>query len=630
MTAAGAHHPGGQAAALDAVRRRFLFLKIGVCCLAGLLILRLWQLQILDGTHYQTLSQDNRTRSILLHPVRGLIYDRQGVLLANNVPSFNLYVQLDDVPNREALLLKLADLLSLDERVLLRNMRDNDQGPRVRLKQGLTLKEAALVESHRFDLPGVGVHPEAQRNNPQGAYAAHLLGYVGSVSETQLTQEAFRGLPRSSIVGQSGVERAYDRILRGRAGSKLIEVDALGHEKRMVSVEKPRAGHDMYLTIDFRLQQLAEELLGERVGAMVALEPHTGAILALASRPGFDPNALSRGLSTEGWNAVQRDARHPLMNRAIQGQYPPASTFKIIMAAAALETEAFDRAATLPCAGSFRMGRRTYRDWKAGGHGAVNLHQALVHSCDVYFYRLGRRMGIEPIAASAERFGLGRPTGIDLPGEAKGIVPSPEWKQRMRGKPWYPGETVSVSIGQGALMVTPLQMATVIAMIGNQGAAHTPHVVRGIRARGSGAVEEWQPSASAPSTLRPAHLQSIRAALAEVVTKGTARRARSSRVAIAGKTGTAQVVALRSTTGDDVPREFRDHAWFVAYAPLDDPRLAVAVLIEHGGHGGSAAAPLAKKLIEAYMTYESVAPPAPPKASLSSRPSGPRERPAHG
>ncbi len=611
--------PGGRSAVLATVQRRFLFFKIGMFVLMGLLVLRLWQLQIRDGPHYRALSQDNRTRSILVHPVRGLIYDRNGILLANSVPSFNLYVQLEDVPDRDVLFPKLAALLSLDAQTLRKKIQEEDGGTLVQLKQGLSLKEAAMVESHRFDLRGVGIYPEAQRNNPRGAYAAHLIGYVGAISEKQLAREEFLNLPRRSIIGQSGVERIYDKTLRGRAGRKLIEVNALGHEQRLIFMEEPDAGNDMYLTIDFRLQKLAEDLLGEQAGAIVALDPQTGDVLVLASRPGFDPNALSRGVGAERWNVMLRDARHPMINRAIQGQYPPASTFKIIMAATSLETGALDQAETLRCTGGFRLGRRTYRDWKEGGHGAVNLHKALTHSCDVYFYQLGQLMGIESIAASATQFGLGRPTGIDLPGEATGLVPSTKWKRDMRGEAWYPGDTVSVSIGQGYVMVTPLQMAKVIAMIGNQGKSYQPHVVRGIRERESGTITEWMPSPSPSPMLRPEHLRSIQAALASVVTDGTARRARSSKVKIAGKTGTAQVVGLHVTDGDeDVPGKFRDHAWFVAYAPLEHPGIAVAVLVEHAGHGGSAAAPLARKLIEAYMAYESEGEPRPrPPWSLS-------------
>ncbi len=592
-----------QSTQLATVQRRFLLFKTFVCIIAGLLILRLWQLQVRDGSYYDNLAQENRTRSIVLHPVRGLIYDRHGTLLATSVPSFNLYVRLGDAPNRDALVRKLTELLSLDERELRQAIQGGKWNSLVRLKRGLSLKEAALVESHWLDLPGVVIHPESRRRNPQGPYAAHVLGYVGAASETQLAREEFQALPHGSIIGQYGVERVYDRTLRGRAGRKLIEVNALGRERRMISVDKPQAGNDLYLTIDFRLQKLAEDLLGEEAGAIVALDPQTGETLALASRPSFDPNALSRGLRVEAWNDILHDTRYPLTNRAIQGHYPPGSTFKIIMAAAALETGAIDPTETMRCGGRFRFGRRTFRDWKAGGHGTVNLHEALADSCDVYFYRLGHRMGIDPIAAYAKQFGLGKRTGIDLPSEGTGIVPSPEWKQQTRGERWYPGETISVAIGQSYVTVTPLQMANVIAAVGNDGISYVPHVVRSIRRRESGRIEEWIPRHPPPLTLHPRHLRDIQSALAAVVVEGTARRARSSLVGIAGKTGTAQVVALRTKPGDDVPKKLRDHAWFVAYAPLERPRIAVAVLVEHKGHGGSVAAPLAKKLIEAALSY---------------------------
>ena len=288
--------PGLQSTGLADIQGRLLLIKIVVLIIVGLLVVRLWQLQVRDGTYYRSLSQDNRTRSVLLHPVRGFIYDRNGIVLANSVPDFNLYVQLSDVPDREALLGKLIELLSLDKSEL--NKKIQAQGGRtpIRLKKGISLKEAVIVESHRLDLPGVVIRPEFQRNNPQGAYAAHVLGYVGSASEEQLAREEFQGLPQGSIIGRYGVELIYERTLRGRGGRKLIEVDALGHEKRMISVDKPQVGNDVHLTIDFRLQKLAEDLLGEEAGAIVALDPQTGEILALASRPSFDPNALSRGL----------------------------------------------------------------------------------------------------------------------------------------------------------------------------------------------------------------------------------------------------------------------------------------------------------------------------------------------
>ena len=595
--------PGLQATGLADIQGRLRLIKIVVLLIVALLVVRLWQLQVRDGAYYRSLSHDNRTRSVVLHPVRGFIYDRNGILLAENVPSFNLYVQLDDVPDRGALIGKLVELLSWDKRELNKKVQAQEGRTSIRLKRGISLKEAAIVESHRLDLPGVVIRPEFQRNNPQGAYAAHVLGYVGIASKEQLAQEEFQGLPLESIVGQYGVERIYERTLQGRVGRMLIEVDALGHEKRMISVDKPQVGNDVHLTIDFRLQKLAEDLLGEEAGAIVALDPQTGELLALASRPSFDPNALSRGLRSHEWKDILQDPRDPLMNRAIQGQYPPGSTFKIIMATAALETHAVGLTDTLHCGGRFRLGDRTFRDWKKDGHGQVDLHHAMADSCDVYFYRLGHRVGIDTIAAYAKQFGLGARTGVDLPAEGTGLVPSQEWKRQARGEPWYPGETLSVSIGQGYVSVTPLQMAKVIAMIGNNGIPVQPHVVRGARKREGQWIEQRTPTQAPSLALQPHQLEAIQAALAAVVTEGTAREARSSMAKIAGKTGTAQVVSLRQKSEEETPKRFRDHAWFVAYAPFERPRIALAVLLEHMGHGGSAAAPLAKELIEAYLSF---------------------------
>ncbi len=592
---------GLQENGLPELQQRLVLLKIGVLVVIGLLALRLWQLQIRDGPYYRELSQDNRTRSILLHPARGLIYDRNGKLLANNVPSFNLYVELKDVKDREALIVKLVEYLDFDETELDKKVQTRSSRTRVKLKGGLTLREAALIESHRLDLPGVVVHPEFQRNNPRGPYAAHVIGYVGEVSEQQLTKEDFQGLHQGSIVGQYGVERKYDKLLRGQAGRKLIEVDALGHEKRTISVDKPQAGHDLYLTIDFDLQRLAEDLLGKEAGAIIALDPKTGETLALASRPSFDPNSLSRGLSSKEWRGILQDKRHPLTNRAIQGLYPPGSTFKIIMATAALETNGIDMTDTIQCIGRFRFGNRTFRDWKVNGHGSMNLHSAITHSCDIYFYKIGNRLGIENIAKYASLFGLGEKTGIDLPSEKSGIVPSPKWKEQTRGEPWYPGETISVAIGQGYVTVTPIQMAKVIATISNNGVAHQPQLVRGIRRRNTGVIETLPVSKPMSLGLQPNFVKNIQNSLASVVSNGTARRANSPLVTIAGKTGTSQVVALRSDKEKETPKEFRDHAWFVSYAPFENPKIAVAVLAEHSGHGGSAAAPLARKLIEAFI-----------------------------
>ena len=581
---------------------RLTLFRAGLLLVASLLVGRLWQLQIYEGFHYRDLSETNRTRVIVAEPARGLIYDRNRVLLANNVPSFSLYVTLEDVKDTEAMVGQLVSLGGLDEVALRKKLSapGSKLNPR-KLKDGLTLKEAAQIESHRLDLPGVMVQVDSQRNYPIGSMAAHLLGYVGEVSSDQLEKEEADGLHQGSVVGQYGIEKSYDRFLRGKPGQKQTEVDALGHQKRTVLVEKPEAGDDLYLTIDVRLQKLAEDLLGPEAGAIVALDPTNGEVLAMASRPTFDPNILSREMTPKQWSDVVQDEGRPLNNRATQGQYPPGSTFKIVMAAAALETGTVAPDSKIHCSGGYPFGRRVFHDWKKGGHGFVDITEALVHSCDVFFYTVGQRMGIDTIAAYAERFSLGRPTGVELPSERVGVVPSPEWKQKARGEPWFPGETISASIGQGYVSVTPMQMAQVIATVANQGDSFRPHLVRAIMERASGRFQELPSVSRGQVKVKAKTMEVIRESLEGVVTRGTAPRAKSTLVTIAGKTGTAQTAALRSGPEEDIPKKFRDHAWFVSYAPVDKPRIAVAVLVEHMGHGGSAAAPLAKQLIEAYV-----------------------------
>jgi penicillin-binding protein 2 len=531
-----------------------------------------------------------------------LIYDRHGVLLANNVPSFTLYVTLEDVKDREGLIGELADLLGLDPALIRKKLEGKGSKllPR-KIKDRLTLRDATLIESHRLDLPGVMIQVESQRNYPGGVAAAHLLGYVGEISPEQLEKPESADLHQGSVVGQYGVEKSYDRHVRGQAGQKSVEVDALGHEKRAVVAEKPQAGNDLYLTIDVRLQKVAEDLLGEESGAIVALDPTTGDVLAMASRPAFDPNVLSRELTPKQWVDIVQDEGRPLNNRASQGQYPPGSTFKVPMAVAALETNTMSPSSTVHCTGGYQFGRRLYHDWKAGGHGAVDLHAALVHSCDVYFYTIGQRMGIDTMAEYAKEFGLGQETGIELPSERVGIIPSTAWKQKAKKEPWLPGETISAAIGQGYVTVTPLQMANLIGTVANDGVNYRPRLVRAIMDRTTGNLQELPAVPRGKVGVRPETFRLIKQALADVVTEGTATRAKSSIVSIAGKTGTAQTAALRTGPEKDIPKKFRDHAWFVAFAPVDAPKIAVAVLAEHMGHGGSAAAPLAKEVIEAYM-----------------------------
>ncbi len=597
MATAGLHD-----SQLGELQRRLIVLRVGLLLVVALLALRLWHLQIREGPYYRDLSENNRTRSVILEPARGLIYDRNGVLLANNVPSFSLYVSLEDVKDRQDLIAKLTELIGLDPELINKKLavRGARQLPR-KIKDRLTLREATMIESHRLDLPGVMIQVESQRNYPNGMTASHVLGYVGEVSADQLDKPEFEELHQGSIVGQYAVEKYFDDIVRGKAGQKSIEVDALGHEKKTVAVDQPHAGDDLFLTIDSRLQKVAEDLLGEESGAIVALDPTNGDVLAMASRPAFDPNVLSRELTSKQWAEIVQDEGRPLNNRASQGQYPPGSIFKVMMAAAALESNTMTPSSTVYCTGGYQFGRRVYRDWKAGGHGMVDLRKALIHSCDVYFYSLGQRMGIDMMASYAHKFGLGEETGIELPSERVGTIPSTEWKLKTKHEAWYPGETISAAIGQGYVTVTPLQMASMIGTVANDGVTYRPRLVQSIMDRTTGLRQELPPVPKVKLDLKQNTLKLIREALAGVVTEGTATRAKSSIVTIAGKTGTAQTAALRTGPEKDIPKRFRDHAWFVAFAPVENPKIAVAVLAEHMGHGGSAAAPLAKEVIETYV-----------------------------
>ncbi len=590
-----------QANELADIQSRLIFVKVGLLLILVLLGLRLWQLQIRDGVYYQELARDNRTRSIVLEPARGLLFDRNGELLANNVPSFQLYLSLEDVQDRDAVLSKLPEYLDVNVQDISDKLGTKRRG-RVKIKSGLTLREAALIESHRIELPGVVIQPEYQRNYPLGSYASHVIGYVGEISESQLKDAEFDDLQAGRIIGQYGLERTLDANLLGETGRKVIEVDAFGYPKRSLSIQPPLAGDDLYLTLDIRLQRLAEDLLGDESGAIVALDPWNGDVLVLASQPGFNPNDLSGGISPQAWRQLLQDARNPLTNRAIQGQYPPGSTFKIVMAAALLGTQTMGATDSITCHGTFPFGKRVFRDWKRGGHGSVDLNKALAESCDVYFYKAGNQLGIDPIASYARQFGLGAKTGIALSSERSGLVPSTEWKKKNRGEPWYPGETISIAIGQGFLSVTPIQMAKMVSIVATNGRVVQPRLLKAARLRRTGNLKEEQPPSTQQLTISSEIFFQIKKGLAAVVTRGTAQRAQSPIVSIAGKTGTAQVVALKDDDDkSEVAKKHRDHAWFVAFAPVEEPKIAVAVIVEHMGHGGSAAAPLAKTLIEAFM-----------------------------
>ncbi|HUJ79326.1 MAG TPA: penicillin-binding protein 2 [Nitrospiria bacterium] len=590
---------------VKALHDRLLWMAVVMCGIVALLVVRLWGLQVWYGDYYLQLSEQNRLRHVPIQAPRGLIYDRTGRLLVTNVPSLNLYVVEEDMSDPGATIAEISRILGWTEeevRDRINSRRRSAYAP-VLIKQGLTLSEAARIEAHRLSLSGLKIEVEARRRYLYGPMASHLLGYVGEVTAEQLENSKDSSLSPGSIVGQSGLEASYDHWLRGRDGMKRVEVDALGHERRVVDAVEPVRGDDLYLTIDMELQHVAEAALGERAGAVVAVDPNSGDVLAMVSHPSVDPNLLSGNMSTAEWTKLVNDAEHPLTNRVIQGVYPPGSVFKIPVAAAALESRQIRPGDHIFCQGGLQFGRRFFRDWKAGGHGDVDLNDAIAQSCDVYFYRVGSEMGVDTIAKYATEFGLGQPTGIALASERHGIVPSTDWKAKAMGEPWYPGETLSVAIGQGYVGVTPLQMADLIATVASGGRRYQPHLVKSIQDRDSGRLETLPPTRLADAAVGAKTFQILRRALTAVVESehGTGGPARSKLVSIAGKTGTAQVVGAAGAGRVKAPSGFEDHAWFVAFAPVESPEIAIAVLVEHGGHGGSAAAPVAKQMIESYL-----------------------------
>jgi penicillin-binding protein 2 len=591
---------------VKALHDRLLWIAVALCGVVALLIVRLWGLQVWYGDYYHQLSEQNRLRHVPIQAPRGLVYDRTGRLLVTNVPSLNLYVVEEDMTDPAATIAEIGRTLgwTVEEVRDRLNSRHRSAFVPVLIKQGLTLSEAARLEAHRLNLSGLKIEVEARRRYLYGTMASHLLGYVGEVSAEQLESVKSDLLSSGAVVGQSGLEASYDHWLRGRDGLKRVEVDALGHERRVVDAVEPTRGNDLYLTIDMELQHVAEEALGTRAGAVVAVDPNTGDVLAMVSHPAADPNLLSGNMTTAEWNALVNDDEHPLTNRVIQGVYPPGSVFKIPVAAAALESGQIRPEDHLFCQGGLQYGRRFFRDWKAGGHGNISLIDAIAQSCDVYFYRVGSEMGVDTIAKYATEFGLGQPTGIALGSERRGVVPSTEWKAKAIGEPWYPGETLSVAIGQGYVGVTPLQMADMIAAVARNGERYQPHLVKAMQDRDSGRLVTFPPTRLADAAVGAKTFQLLRRALTAVVEDehGTGGHARSKFVSIAGKTGTAQVVGNQPGAGRvAAPSGYEDHAWFVAFAPVEAPTIAIAVLVEHGGHGGAAAAPVAKLMIESYL-----------------------------
>jgi penicillin-binding protein 2 len=560
----------------------------GFVCLIG----QLWYLQVLEGERLREMSEKNRVRIRPVAAPRGILFDRNGEPLVDNRPSFTLSLIPRELEDRDTVLARVSVLLKIPIQELQESLTrvPADSIRSVRVRRGLSLPDVAKIEERRLELPGVVVEAEPQRVYPASTFASHLLGYVREVNDEQIRQGRYR---RGDLIGQNGLERLLDEYLRGRDGGERIEVDALGRPVRVIEREEPEPGAQVFTTLDRRIQEAAERAMAGQTGSVVIMDPRTGDVLAMTSSPAYELDRFTGNLDREDWLRLVRDARFPLLNRAMQSQYAPGSLFKLVVAAAGLQEGTLTPMDRVYCNGRFHLGGWTFKDWKEGGHGHVALRGSVVHSCNIFYYQAGLRVGPEAIARYARAFGLGSPTGIDFPGEKAGLVPSPAWKRQRFGRPWTGGDTVNTAIGQGQVLVTPLQVARMMAAVANGGILWKPRILQRVEGP-NGALLYAEPTRmTGQIDLSPVVWGFLRSALAGVVAEGTGVGARLSSVRIAGKTGTAQSIAKsRADRG-------QDHAWFASFAPADDPEVVVVVLVERGGKGGQVAAPIARKIYEA-------------------------------
>lgn len=583
--------------------RRVGVFYCGVLLVFLVILVRLWDLQLFRGAYFFDLSENNRIKTREIAAPRGNVFDRNGRALITNTPSFDVSLLQEGVKGLDAALPLLSSILNLTPSDIRARVQAGARGPRLRpvkIKTDVSREELALIEFYKLELPNVVVDVFPKRFYPLGVGAAHLLGYLGKVEECDLgggrNDQAV-----GDYIGKAGVERVFEPQLRGRPGLLQFEVDAAGKKKRILNSFPPAPGGDVVLTIDADLQLFAHQALGEHPGAIVVLDPNNGDVLALVSHPSFDPNLFSRGISARAWSSLITAPGCPLTNKTIHGQYPPGSLFKVVTASAALEEEVITPETPLSCTGSFFFGNRPYRCWKKGGHGHLCLRRAIEESCDVFFYILGQKLGIDRLSHYATLFGLGAPTGIILPDERPGLVPTRKWKLKTMNVPWQEGETVSSSIGQSFTLVTPLQVASLFSTIANGGRLYRPRLIK------SAATSEQTTPPASQIPISPAVLAFVRDSLRGVIQSpgGTGRGVRIEGLVMGGKTATAQVVSLPADPSADrlVPLRFRDHAWFAAFAPFNNPVIVVVVLVEHGGFGSETAGPVVKEIVSFYLSH---------------------------
>lgn len=595
------------------VRRRIILSAIFIFVLLGVLLGRLYVLQIVDYNHFTTLSDKNRIHIKALPPGRGLIYDRNGVIMANNLPAYRLEIVKEQVEDLDQTLIDLKQYVhysDLDLRLYLQAANRRRSFESIPLRLNLNDEEVARLAVNLYKFDGVEINARLTRNYPQGDHAVHALGYVGRIDVKDLENVNDNNYAGTSHIGKLGLEKFYEPQLHGTVGVQQVEVNSRGRTLRVLSETPPIPGDNLHLTIDSKLQKVAEQAFGNLTGSVVAINPRNGEVLALVSMPKFDPNLFVNGISYKNYDKLRNSNQQPMFNRALSGQYPPGSTTKPFFGLAGLETQTVNSQTKIFCRGFYRLPKKEhkYRDWKKQGHGHMNLKGAITQSCDVYFYSLSYRMGIDKMSAFLEKFGFGKKTGIDSTGEVTGLLPSREWKRKTLNQPWFPGETLNTGIGQGTFLVTPLQLANSTGALSLNGLRYRPHLVKALENGYSGNKTDVPiEQVSEDGVSKKSNWQQVHKGMLNVVhgLRGTASGInRGLTYTIAGKTGTAQVYGIAQDDEydeDTVINRLRDHALFMSYAPSENPRIAVAVIVENGGHGSSVAAPIARKVLDAYL-----------------------------
>lgn len=593
-----------------------LVVSIGfVLVLLAILLVRFIYLQAVRHSYYQTLAESNRIFIVPIVPNRGLILDRNGVELARNFSGYTLEIKPNKTADVDATINELSTLIEVsqkDRKRFKKQLTESRNFETLMIRSRLSDEEAARFVAQQYRFPGVEIKARLFRDYPFGEKTAHLIGYIGRINQTDMKlledSELAANYRGSDYIGKTGLEQSYESELHGTTGMEQVEVDAGGRAVRMLSSTAPVSGNTLVLSIDVKLQEIAEQSFGNYRGALVAIDPNNGDVLAFVSKPGYDPNPFIEGIDTQSWDELNNSPDVPLNNRALRGQYPPGSTIKPFMALAGLNFNTRTPEETISDQGVFYLpgSSRQYRDWKVGGHGGVNMFKAIAVSCDTYFYGLATELGIDNIFNYLSRFGFGKKTGIDMEGETPGLLPSQQWKMKRYQQIWYPGDTVSVGIGQGYNLVTPLQLAFATATLANNGVAYKPHLVREVRSLRSSENRFIAKDPIYGLNIDPAHLDLVKRAMVAVTQPGgTAVYASlGAPYRIAGKTGTAQVIAMKQGEKYDaekIDERHRDHAWFIAFAPAEQPKIALVVLVENGGHGGGTAAPIARKVLDYYL-----------------------------